>query len=102
MLQLGTTALEKEEEELNLRLSTNFSSGSYTGKINLSISSCPISFSYFLILPSHIRLGLQIDLFLSDFLTKILYEFHFSGFGATYPTHIIVFDLKAVNIYCCY
>jgi hypothetical protein len=59
---VGTTGLEEEEEEeLNLRLITNFVSGSYNGKINRSTSSCPVPLSYVLISSSHISLGLPIS-----------------------------------------
>jgi hypothetical protein len=87
---------------MNLRFITTFPSGPYISKINPTTSSRPIHLSYVLILSSHINLGLPISLFLSDFLTEILYEFHFFDVVATYSTHIIVLDLKVINIYCYY
>jgi len=39
-------------------------------------------------------LGLPIGLFLSGFPTRIMHEFQISPMRATWPTHIILLDLK--------
>jgi hypothetical protein len=46
-----------------------------------------------LILSTHLRLGLPSGFFPSGFPTNNLYAFLFSPISATWPTHLILFDL---------
>jgi len=59
----------------------------------LSTPSLTISLRFILILSSHLRLGLPSGLFLTGFLTKILYSFIVSPVRSTFPSHLILFDL---------
>jgi hypothetical protein len=59
----------------------------------------PISLRSFLILSSHLCLGHLSELFLSGFLTKILYAFLVSPVYATCATHLIPLDLITLMIF---
>jgi len=54
---------------------------------------------FILMLSSHLRLGLLSGLFPSGFQTKILYSFLISPIRATFPAHLILFDLIILIIF---
>jgi len=60
----------------------------------------PISLRFFLILSSHLHLGLPSGLFLSGFPTKILYAFLLSSMRATCSAHLILLNMIALIIFC--
>jgi hypothetical protein len=80
------------EPEGSLLCSQKPSNGPYSEPYQ-SNPSHPIFLRYILKLFTHLRLGLHSGLFLSGFLTNILYAFLFSPIRATYPAHLTLFDL---------